>query len=206
MAAGIEAHLAAFEAHKEDLLAILRNMHGRDPKSEPFDAERASRGLTHLAGGFFWRERIKQEMVPAGECVARLRELAMVLGKARGMLDKAWNDEVGGNLFSAWCEEKVRYDLVPTDRIDDEFDKVVANLADLETAALRAADQVPERRGRPKGTVLLPWEFIATLAEIYQSSTELKPGAGDGPFARFVYAFITALGRANIEYDSIVDA
>ena len=56
MAAGIEAHLAAFEAHKEDLLAILRNMHGRDPKSEPFDAERASRGLTHLAGGFFWRK------------------------------------------------------------------------------------------------------------------------------------------------------
>jgi hypothetical protein len=83
---------------------------------------------------------------------------------------------------------------------------VVAGLADLETAALRAADEVPKRRGRPKGTVLLPWEFIATLAEIYQSSTELKPGAGDGPFARFVYAFITALGRANIEYDSIVDA
>jgi hypothetical protein len=42
------------------------------------------------------------------------------------------------------------------------------------------------------------------LAIIYQRSTQSEPGAGDGPFARFVFQFLIALGRGNIEYQSIV--
>jgi len=83
---------------------------------------------------------------------------------------------------------------------------VIVSLAALETAACRAADEVPKARGRPKGSAFLSRGFIEGLAGVYQNSTGSKPGAGDGPFARFVYGFLTALGRGNIEYDSVVDA
>jgi hypothetical protein len=48
--------------------------------------------------------------------------------------------------------------------------------------------------------------FIEGLAGVYQNSTGVKPGAGEGPFARFVYEFLTAVGRGNIEYESVIDA
>jgi hypothetical protein len=121
-------------------------------------------------------------------------------------------DDVGDDLFSAWCEASVRDDLDPTGpltlvRIDHELDKVIANLAALETAARRAADEVPKGRGRPKGSAVLTRGFIEGLAGVYRNSTESKPGAGDGPFAQFVYEFLIAIGRDNnIEYESVVDA
>jgi hypothetical protein len=209
--AGIDAGLAAFEQHKISLLERLQNVYQRGPKSEPFDAEKSWRGLTSLAGLYFWRARLKQETVPAAHRVERLRELAKALGRARRMVDKAMQDDVGNDLFSAWCEANVRYDIDPTPpitlvRIDHEFEKVIASLAALETAACRAADEVPKARGRPKGSAFLSRGVIEGLAEVYQNSTGSKPGAGDGPFARFVYEFLAAVSRGNIEYESVVDA
>jgi hypothetical protein len=207
----IKAGLDEFEGHKKALLGILHNMHGRGTKSEPFDSDKAWCSLTRFAEIYFWRARTKQEIVPPAARASRLHELAKALGKARGLIDEAMQDEVGERLFSAWCEENVRYDIDLTGpltlvRIDDEFDKAVAVLAALERAAFRAADEVPKGRGRPKGTAILPSDFIEGLAEVYQNSTGSKPGAGSGPFARFVHTFLTALGRGNIEYDSVVDA
>jgi hypothetical protein len=40
---------------------------------------------------------------------------------------------------------------------------------------------------------------------LYRDTTGSKPGAGDGPFAKFVMKFLNALGR-NIEYESVIDA
>jgi len=209
--AEIDAGLAAFEQHKISLLERLQNVYQRGPKSEPFDAEKSWRGLTSLAGLYFWRARLKQDTVPAARRVERLRDLARTLGRARRQAEMAMRDDVGDDLFSAWCEANVRYDIDPTPpltlvRIDHEFEKVIVSLAALETAACRAADEVPKARGRPKGSAFLSRGFIEGLAGVYQNSTGSKPGAGDGPFARFVYGFLTALGRGNIEYDSVVDA
>jgi hypothetical protein len=105
----------------------------------------------------------------------------------------------------------VRSDIDPTPpltlvRLDHEFEKVIASLAALETAARRAADEVLKARGRPRGSAFLSRGFIEGLAGVYQNSTGSKPGAGDGPFARFVYEFLIAIGRDNIEYESLVDA
>jgi hypothetical protein len=209
--AEIDAGLAAFEQHKISLLEHLQNVYQRGPKSEPFDAEKSWRGLTSLAGLYFWRARLKQDTVPAAHRVERLRDLARTLGRARRQAKMAMRDDVGDDLFSAWCEASVRYDLDPTPpltlvRIDHEFEKVIASLAALETAARRAADEVPKARGRPKGSAFLSWGFIEGLGGVYQNSTGSKPGAGDGPFARFVYEFLIAIGRDNIEYESLVDA
>jgi hypothetical protein len=207
--AEIDAGLAAFEQHKISLLEHLQNVYQRGPQSEPFDAEKSWQDLTCLAGLYFWRARVKQDTVPAAHRVERLRDLARTLRRARRQAEM--RDDVGDDLFSAWCEASVRYDLDPTPpltlvRLDHEFEKVIASLAALETAARRAADEVPNARGRPKGSAFLSRGFIEGLAGVYQNSTGSKPGAGDGPFARFVYEFLIAIGRDNIEYESVVDA
>jgi hypothetical protein len=211
--AEIDAGLAAFEQHKISLLEHLQNVYQRGPKSEPFDAEKSWRGLTFLAGLYFWRARLKQEAVLAAHRVERLRDLARTLRRARRHAEMAMRDDVGEALFRAWRGANVRYDpdLDPTGpqtlvRIDHEFEKVIASLAALEAAARRAADEIPKPRGRPKGSAFLSRGFIEGLAGVYQNSTGSKPGAGDGPFARFVYEFLIAIGRNNIKPESLVDA
>ena len=207
----IDVSTDAFGRHKAALLNHLQQVYETGPKSKPFDAEKSWLRLDRIAWMYFWHEGEGQRTTPAADRVRRLRELAKALGRARRLVEKAIQDDVGNDLFSAWWDANVRYDIDPTPpltlvRIDDEFEKVIASLPALETAAHRAADEIPKKDGRPRGTALLRWDFIEVLAKIYRNSTGSKPGAGDGPFARFVYAFITALGRSNVEYLSIVDA
>jgi hypothetical protein len=208
--AAIEVGLTAFDRHQEALLTILRNDYERGPRAEPFDANRSWRGLTSLAETYLWEGRTKTELMPTAEQVARLRGLEKIFGKARVMADKAMHDDVGAALCTSWWEGTSEYAeaggrFVDLLYIDREFEKVVASLAALETAAIRAASNVPTARGRPKGTAILPQSYIEALAVGYRDWTGLKPGAGVGPFAKFVSQFLAALGR-NIEYESLIDA
>lgn len=206
----IEVGLTAFDRHQEALLTNLRNDYERGPRAEPFDANRSWRGLTSLAGTYLWEGRAKSELMPTAAQVARLRELEKIFGKARVMADKAMQDDVGAALCTSWWEGTSEYAeaggrFVDLLYIDREFEKVVASLAVLETAAIRAASNVPTGRGRPKGTAILPQGYIEALAVGYRDWTGLKPGAGVGPFARFICRFLAALGR-NIEYESVIAA
>jgi hypothetical protein len=224
--AAIAPSLTAFERHKEELLDILRNADKRGPKSEPFDAENAWSSLTSLAESYFWLTRTKQEVTRSPERAARLRELATALGNARAMIDKVMQDDVGDALRASWWEgtsefTKARrfflgfFYMYANGRgrfvdIERKFKKVVekevARLGALEAAAIRAADDVPTTLGRPKGTAILSWGDIEGLAAVYRSTTGSKPGAGDGPFAKFVMEFLTALGRRNIKDESVISA
>jgi hypothetical protein len=204
----IEVDLAAFDRHQEALLTILRNDYERGPRAEPFDANRSWRGLISLAGTYLREGRAKNELMPAAAQVARLRELEKIFGKARVMADKAMQDDVGSALCTSWWEgtsecTEAGGQFVDLLDIDREFE--VATLAALETAAIRAASNVRTGRGRAKGTAILPRGYIEALAVGYRDWTGLKPGAGVGPFARFVCKFLAALGR-NIGYESVIDA
>jgi hypothetical protein len=86
-----------------------------------------------------------------------------------------------------------------------ELEEVTERLSELGVAANQVADEAHRGRGRPKGNSVLPWNYIYALAKDYRNSTGRKPGAGDGPFARFIYEFLTALG-GDLEYESVVDA
>ena len=125
---------------------------------------------------------------------------------------------MGDDLFSAWCEgtDEPLASVVSNDdgsfamvRVPEQmFNKAVAGLAALETAALRAANEAHEKRagrGRPKGTKVLSVGDILVLAARYRESTGVKPGAGSGPFVRFVFAFLVAIGRAIISEESVID-
>lgn len=119
--------------------------------------------------------------------------------------------DVGNDLISGWWESTSEYAeaegrFVDLLHIQREFEKVVTSLTTLETAATRAADDMPKRRGRPRGTATMPRDFIEGLAAVYRDATGSKPGAGDGPFAKFVVKFLTALGRGMIEYETVIEA
>jgi hypothetical protein len=224
-----DSRLAEFDKYKKTLLDMLRDAYERGPKSKRFDEDKTWRSLSGLAG-FYFRFRhgsVKQKKMPLAQHVARLRKLENALGKARTLVDAAMQDEVGSALYSSWWEatesEYAEADGHFADvlYIKREFERVVKGLAALETAASRAADDVPPPgKGRPKGAAILSWDDIWGLGALYRESTGSIPGAGDGPFAKFVAKVLTALGCYNddedegkskrvigaIKYESVVDA
>jgi hypothetical protein len=212
--ADIEARLVEFDHHKEPLLNILRDAHNHSPKSEPFNEDKWWFHLGSLARIYSWQARVKQETMPVAEREARLRALAKALGNARGLTDKALQDDVGDDLFSAWWEETneppgsmVRNSddsiaLVPN--ADEKFREAVTGLAALEAAARQAVSEAHDKRTGRGRTGTVPPDCIDTLWLLYRDSTGMEPGAGHGPFVRFVCAFLAAI-RANVSEDHVVD-
>jgi hypothetical protein len=92
--AAIDAGVAAFKTHQENILAVLRNAYERGRKSESFDADRAWRYLTTVAFIYFWRKKLKQEAVLAADRSKRLGKIAKVLGEACRLFDEAKQDEL----------------------------------------------------------------------------------------------------------------
>jgi hypothetical protein len=188
-----DASLETFEQHKTAFISILRDAHKLSPKPKPLDQPTSWARLTKLAGKYHWAEALKQETMYSADRKARLRRLAKALGKARGLIDQAMQDDVGDELSAAW------YEVVnePRERpAEKTFKKAVAALTTLELAALRASSKAQRvGAGRPKGTSALPHGYILKLADIYLDSTEMKPRAGDKPFAQFVRGFLDAIGR-----------
>jgi hypothetical protein len=214
--AAIDVGLGTFEQHKTTLITILRDAHDGRLKSEPFDEPKSWSCLTSLAHSFFWQARLKLETMPAANRKQRLDELARVLTRSRTIVDAAMQDDVGDDLFSSWCEgtneplvSLVRNDdgsLAPVRGPEKMFKKAVVSLAALETAAVHAAKQMRRPgRGRRKGTTVLPVGYIEALATLYRETTGSKPGTGSGPFVRFVYAFLAAVGVANISEGHVAE-
>jgi hypothetical protein len=207
--ASIRAKLTSFAQHKTALLKNLRALHQHELKTEPFEANKAWHELTRIAEFYFKEAEFRRKAVPVARRVQRLRQIANALGRARNLIDKT----VGGDLFRAWCAEA---DISPASaiinsdgssvltRVADKIEDAVANLSALERAARRAGDDMRPGRGRPKGTVVLPTDCVRSLAALYRASTGLERGKGKGPFARFVYAFLTAVGQ-RLAYQSVVD-
>ena len=216
----IDGGLDAFERHKEELLDGLRRV-----TRKPFDEDKAWRRLTFLAGHYFWRESVKHGITKPSDRKKRLRQIANALERARDRISEAKQSDVGDDLCSAWFGE----DPTPTRFIvrnddgslalfnDNDFEKAVAGLAELEAAARRAVGDVHTKDGRPKGDAVLPWGFIEVLATEYREATGAIPRA-DSFFAEFVTRFLIALGRYNDQFakgkrtigalkdDSVIDA
>jgi hypothetical protein len=209
-----EAKLTFFNRRRVALLAHLQTAYKRGPTSAPFDEDYSSRRLTRLAQWYYSRDKLKKE-TPANS-VRRLRKLAMALNQARTLVDKAMKDDVGMDLFRALCHE-AKIDpasVYPIDadgstvltRLADEIQRLFASLTIMEAAARRAAFDTHRVRGRPKGTALLPPEYIIALADLYRRSTGSKPGAGPGPFARFVCEFLDAVTQSDHVSATVIDA
>jgi hypothetical protein len=212
--ASINAGLSTFEQHKKNLLDILGNAYERGPKSEPFDADYTWRSLASVARHYFHRELVKQKAMKPADRQAKLQDLAKTLKRAHDRIREALQSDIGNDLISAWWDADATRASMPfgndgqlSDVVDLRFfEKTGTLLAAFEAVALSAAAEVVIKPGRPIGTASLPWDFIATLAVIYRESTESKPGAGEGPFARLCVAFLTALGRRNITDESVFEA
>jgi hypothetical protein len=87
--AAIDAGLAAFETHKDNLLAVVLSGYERGPKSVLFDADRAWGHLVGIARLYFEWKWGKQEERPASDRKKRLRKFAKVLREACRCFDEA---------------------------------------------------------------------------------------------------------------------
>ena len=195
----IAAHQTNFKRHKKELMDLLRKVYERSPKTQPFNENNAWRRLNFAAYLYLQSEAEiskRRAMMPAGDRVKMLRQLGSALRTARRKADEAMKT-VGGHWFVEWAEANGNPDFTSPIivRFEEEFDKRVAGLAVLETAAFRAAETVRRKRGRPPGTAVVPHDFIVGLERTYRDITKGNSGAGPGPFARFVKMFLTALGR-----------
>lgn len=205
-----DARLAEFSQHKKNLLDMLRDAYERGPKSKPFDAEKAWLRLTGFARFYFGQASVKRATMPADQRIERLQDVAKKLRQARSLVDRTMQSDVADDLFSAWWEgtgsEYANADGIFDPRyMERKFKEVLKALAVLENAASNAADCVVRpKRGKP---AVLPWDDIWNLGVLYRRSTGSAPGAGDGPFAKFVMEVLIATGRPNdIEYSSLVEA
>jgi hypothetical protein len=205
----IEARLAKFEQqkNKQAILRILSEVRENAATPSPFDAKNSWRYLIGFAEYYFW-------MITGGESVPpairrkRLHKLAAVLDEARVLFHEMLEDDAGADLFYAWWggpsdpdADGVCLDQSHFERL---FRKQVAVLANLAEAGHRAANDVRRADGRPKGTGVFRKKFVVALAAVYRFTTDEKPGAGDGPFAKFVCAVLDALGRYNDAEDGRV--
>jgi hypothetical protein len=208
----IAKKLVLFSQHKRDLVDSLQNMYERGLKTRPFEYDKSWDDLTYVAESYFRLAQIRQRALPAAERMKCLQQLAQTLSRARKLSDKAKRD-VGSDLFRGWCAEaKIAPVFYPLSsegsvltRVFDDIENAIANLGSLERAALRAAKNMRAVRGRPKNTEILPPECVRALERIYRTRTGLRPGTGKGPFARFVYDFLTAIGQRVVKYESVVD-
>ena len=206
------ARLARFTEHKNALLGLLRKESEDSAKSTPLDEDKWWGRLSRLADAYLYWDENKREGTSAYNRKKRLRTLATTVRKASDMLKEVMRENVGNDLFRAMCaeinfplHEVVNYasSSVLTDIID-QVPTAVKILNSVEKAAQRAIYDVHKGRGHPEGPTVLPTDFIVALAMVYRRSTGSKLGSGHGPFARFTSLFLGALGRRNIEDDTLV--
>jgi hypothetical protein len=207
--ASIEERLTEFRKHKETLLSHLQKAYERGSKTEPFDKDKLWSELETVARVQHTVEKITRETMDAAERKARLRKLADVLTRARSTLEDAMRSpDLTVDLIDSW-EGPTEYveaggDLVYID-IEGEIEKVMKGLAALEKAAAQAVSGTQRNPGRPRGSSVLSPAYIRPLADLYRKCTGLKPGAGQGPFARFVGEYLIAIGLGLIGEDRLVD-
>jgi hypothetical protein len=210
----IEINLARFGQYKETVIDHLSK--SRPSKAEDFDGEKWWGHLTPLAQAYF----LQREMPSAPERRASLLKLAEALDRARSLAENVRQDNAGSELISHLFDGTLPRDppgqliqnedgsigVVYLERLD--FEKLVPALSAYQAAVLRVANYLPSpRSGKPP---FLPSTFIRALAEVYLGSTGRKPGAGVGPFVRFVMLFRAALDPSYEAPDdadrSVIDA
>lgn len=201
-----ELKLAGFSGHRKQLLDHLRK------PGAVHDDDTSWFGIETIAYRYFALQTLKQTVT---DREARYRAISNAAQRAKHTIEKAnrWVDH-GGNELKAWLEGTKEFgeateqygDLLYTGvEFRGKFDKALENLSELEVAAKQLADVFHKGPGRPTGTSDLPWNYVCALEEVYQKSTGLKPGACDGPFARFVHEFLRAIGQGAKSRQYVID-
>jgi hypothetical protein len=202
----IEARWRGFDRSQDDLLAMLQEICERRPKNKSFGRNKVSRHLRFVALisiGADKETRRRQSKLSAADRAQLLRKLGNTLSDAHSMLKKAKQNALGP-LFVQWCITHGDPDFTDPiiEKFEQEFEEkiagIVEGLATLATTALDAARRVRQTvpsTGRPPGTSFPGHDVILGLERVYRESTGKQAGAGDGPFARFVSKFLTAIER-----------
>jgi hypothetical protein len=187
--------LHRIEKRKPAILAQLRDVRRRGPSTAPFDEEGAWDALKMFLYLYVGRDIARKRTRPSPEIRKRFNKLAADM------------EQVRLPLFELLDSRELTYVVDAGERIGVEVIQdictSVKSLEALETAVREACKDIPLKLGRPHDRALWPAE-VGHLAEVYIESTGCKPGSGKGPFARFVYSVLSALGQ-NVSEDHVID-
>jgi hypothetical protein len=187
--------LNQFEKRKPTILATLRAAHQQGPSTQPFDEKGASDALKFFLCHYFGHVIARKQARPSPDIRERFNKLAVDMEQVRRAL---------GELLDS---SELKYVVNGGQRIGAEVIQDICTsidgLAALGAAVREACQDIPLKSGRPHARVLWP-AGVEHLAELYAKSTGRKPGSGMGPFARFVYAVLSALGQ-NVSEDYVID-
>jgi hypothetical protein len=197
----IRRRLAAFESHRQTLLEILANSRKRRAQESVFDAESCWKDLMRGAEFYFWEQRMRENTPPNDLRVKNLAALERQLSAARTLLNQ---NDVAFDLMRAIFQARdndgsqtTRGDIsLASSQILKELNVAAVHLRKLEIAASKAAANAKRKGGRPKNSSAISSDYIIGLARCYRLATNKVPGAGEGPFASFVGAFLDAVGRS----------
>ncbi len=195
-----DALSAQLSKHKVAILSSLRV-----PNARPINEDEAWKAILSVAR-LYARDPPPHKAMSVEER-AKSRLIAQALGKARTEIDEALElPNLANMLVGSWEERTESDERLPYPFRQTDFWLMMDGLSALEAMAIQVAKDANRKRGRPEGTAILPSEIILRLAGVYQGCTGLEPGAGSGPFARFVSTFLAAMGRGVIGEASLVDA
>jgi hypothetical protein len=189
------AILDRFEERKPTILANLRNIHQQGPSTQPFDEKGASNALKFFSCSYVAWAIARKQTRPSPDIRERFKKLSVDMEQVRLPLDELWDR--GELSYVIDAGRRIGVDVI------QEMLASLNSLAALETAFSEACKHIPLKRGRPRDRALRPAE-VRQLAEVYAESTGCKPGSGKGPFARFVYAVLSALGQS-VSEDHVID-
>jgi hypothetical protein len=184
-----------FEKRKPAILASLRAAHQQGPSTQPFNEKGALDDLKMFSCVYIGRVFADKLTRPSPDIRERFNKLAVDLEQ----VDVALGELLDGR--------ELRYVLDAGEKIGVEVIQDICislkSLPALATAVRAACKGIPLKRGRPRDRALWPAEAEG-LAELYAEHTGCKPGSGEGPFARFVYSVVSALGQ-NVSKGHVID-
>jgi hypothetical protein len=195
-----------FWRKKRSLIGQLEAARRATRNSTPFDTNLAVRDLSNFAWRFLQDQRIRATSMKRSARAQRLSKLGNALERAQTLVERNLDDQVGSDLFSAWCAHfGIGLDLDLAE-IADNMKETFEILGLLKQIARHAEHEVRPKAGRPIGPTALPhWYEIIELARLYRRNVGTKPTA-TGPFAKFAHSCFGALGYPRMRLQSLTDA
>jgi hypothetical protein len=205
----IQPSLAMFDKNKEKLLQRLIDGRKQGAGRTVFDAEALWTALRRAAEGYLLYEQTRKSAPSNTQTANDLAKIKRNLSAAHALLEKP---DVFSELLRAIFHERytkepsavLKADPFVGSKIFAELAKGASHVRKLEMAATRGAANARSKPGRPNsGSTILPSEYIVGLAKLFRDATDRVPGAGEGPFGRFLVEFLNAIGRGNLTPRSV---
>jgi hypothetical protein len=194
-----EQAFAKLEAKRQELLSCLQSTY--ELTDRPFDERRAWLGIEVSAHTYLVHKDMQENDMSPAACRQRFREIAESIWNLRSELERALREpDISNELMWSWFETAQLEDGLY--HVEWAFRDMVISFAAFEKRLHQATAEIPIKRGAKRSPKR---RCIFELATTFRSCTGKVPGAGDGPFARFVCTFFEIIESDKSDTSEVLD-